>query len=665
MAWVALLGLPAMLAALFGLCVVLVRRAGLCPASAPLAALSLAGLVLFLGGLAGVLRPAALALLVLGLAGGGAEALVSRRRRGANALLAALGHPAAAAFWALALLLALYLARLQPVFLNFDEYSSWGTCARLMSLHHRLYTLCDAGLPWAMTELPALPLMSYLFQWAGDFAPWRAMFAADLLLLAACAAVGGCARRARTALPLMLAALLVPSLLSVAGHTALLSTAWLEFLGDLPAGMLFGGAVAFWLGARDRGPAPRWLCLPVVLLAANIKTNTLALGLAAAGLIALDALVFAPGGTSKNAGAVLGRLGFALACLAAPMAQYLLWSRHIAGVVRRNAASGGMGDTAGASLPQVVFGGVRMLLGLPVTEYFEARRELFRQYGDALAGAFWSRNVSMLGTGAAVAALVALLFAAALVLGPDARARARTALLGAGSALCFLGYWFMLWLSYAFLIKDSTPADPASYARYFGSYYAGWLLLGLGVLARACAAARRPVLGRAAALAAGTAFAAVFALRSESQFTIPGVSQGEYAAVRAEQAVAEQAAGLIAPGDRVFLIRQGDEGFYWFLYNQSLLPLHLVYGEGGATYGDPSHGDGDPYFAPYTAQEFAAMLADEGADWLLVARIDDVFVDSYAALFTDGLDAALQGPELYRATADGWAPAASLGEVTP
>ena len=154
----------------------------------------------------------------------------------------------------------------------------------------------------------------------------------------------------------------------------------------------------------------------------------------------------------------------------------------------------------------------------------------------------------------------------------------------------------------------------------------------------------------------------MFAVQGEPQFTILGVSEGEYAAVRAERAVAEAAAESIAPGARVFLVRQGDEGFYWFLYNQTLRPLDLVYGEGGATYGDPALTDGasDPYFAPYTAAEFAAMLQKEDITWVLAARVDDGFVASYHTLFTDGLAAAQNGPVLYQVTPEGLAPAVTL-----
>ena len=662
MAWGELLGLLVMLAALFGLSDLLARRAGVDAAAAPLAALALAELFLLAAGLLGVLRPAGLALAALGLLGGGVEAALARKK-GEPALPAALKAPAAKLFWAVALALAAGLWLLRPEFLNFDEYSFWGTAAKLTAENDALYTLCDAGLPWQMTEQAALPLTSYLFQLFGPFAPWRAIFAADILMLAALAAAAGCAKKARLAGPVFLAGLTVPTLVTVAGHTALLNTAWLEFLGDAPAGMLFGGAAAFWLAARDRGPAARWLTLPVVMLAANVKGNTFVLGLAAAGLAALDAVLFAPG-ERRGAKALVGRLGFGAAALAAPVAQYLVWGRHTAALVQRNAAAGGMGDTASASLPAVVVNGLKLLLGLPAESYFEARRELFWQYGDAMADAFFHRTLSVFGAGAAVAALVLAAFLAAVLLAPDKRARLRAALFAAGSSASFAGYWFILWLSYAFLLKDSTPETLASYPRYFASYYAGWLLLALAVLAVSCVSARRPVPGRAAALAAGAVFAAALAAGVEPQFTLLGAGGGEWAAVRSEVAVAKAAKEAVGPEEKVFLIRQGDQGFSWFLFNQQLCPA-LVYGEGGATFGEPALVEGMAYGAPYTAAELAAMLDKEQVDCLLVAAIDDIFEQSYAGLFADGLAAAKEGPTLYEKGEGGWTPAVSLaGEVT-
>ena len=143
-----------------------------------------------------------------------------------------------------------------------------------------------------------------------------------------------------------------------------------------------------------------------------------------------------------------------------------------------------------------------------------------------------------------------------------------------------------------------------------------------------------------------------------------GVGGGEYAPVRQELAVAKAAKAAIRPGQKVFLIHQGDEGFSWFLFNQQLCPA-LVYGEGGATYGEPALVEGMPYSAPYTEEEFSALLKAEQVDLLLVSRVNGIFEESYAALFTDGLAAAKQGPALYEKSEAGWTPAASLaGEVT-
>ena len=166
------------------------------------------------------------------------------------------------------------------------------------------------------------------------------------------------------------------------------------------------------------------------------------------------------------------------------------------------------------------------------------------------------------------------------------------------------------------------------------------------------------------AAAVGEAVTFTDAVGTEPQFTLLGVGGGEYAAVRGEVAVAKAAKETIEPGRKVFLIRQGDGGFSWFLFNQQLCPA-LVYGEGGATYGEPALVEGMAYGAPYTEEEFSALLKAEQVDLLLVSRVDDIFEESYAGLFTDGLAAAKAGPALYEKGEAGWTPAASLaGEVT-
>ncbi len=681
------------LLALLGYAVLLVRRGGLLAGLAPLAALSAVLLVLLAAGMMGGLWPAALALVLggwLALAGG---VLAFFKDRGNRAWVRNMFSPGSVLFWGGAVLLALRLAFLRPEFTAFDEYSFWGTAAKLMTLHDQLYTVCPSGVPWQMTQMASVPLASYFFQFFGEFAAWRAIFAADVLVLAGLAAVVCCAEKAgrRVWAPLALAALLLPTAFAATGHMSVLCTAWLEFMGDLPAGVLFGGAVAFWLAVRETPGAARWLALPVLCLAANIKSNTFVLALAAAGCIAVDCVFFAPRQAKKTDGlfsaasgaqpsdgaapgramagnraagalrAVCGRLGFAVSCFAAPAAQYLLWSGYTSSLVKANAAAGGLGDTANVTLPAVAYNGIKILLGGIGENYFEWHRQDLYDYRAAMRTAFFEKSISIFGSGFAVCLGIAAVFLLAAVLAPTVREKVRTVVLACCTAACFGGYWLMILFSYAFLMKDATVEGLVSYGRYFGSFYIGWLLLALAMLGRQAAAGRRRLLAHGGALLLAAAAAVLTFACLEPQFTVLGVDRGEYAETRREYAVAAQADAALPAGETVFLVYQGDQGQKWFTYEYALLPRILAYGAGGGTYGDPALQGTTPYFQPYTCEDFAALVAKSGAQYLLVVQSDDTFVQSYGALFADGLAAAQQGgPVLYRITAEGYTPYKTL-----
>ncbi|MCI2047010.1 MAG: hypothetical protein LKJ90_04775 [Faecalibacterium sp.] len=668
------------LLALLGFATLLVRRGGLSAGLAPLAALSLVLLVLLAAGMAGGLWPAALALVLAGWLALAASVAAFFRFRKNRGWLHEMFAPGSVLFWGGAVLLAARLAFLRPEFSAFDEYSFWGTAAKLMTLHDKLYTVCASGVPWQMTQLAAVPLASYFFQLFGDFAAWHAIFAADVLVLAGLAAVVCCAESAgrRVWAPLALVALALPTAFAATGHMSVLCTAWLEFLGDLPAGALFGGTVAFWLAVREKPGTARWLTLPVLCLAANIKSNTFVLALAAAGCIAVDAVCFAPRQAGQLAArpaqdkkglrakgnalrAVLGRIGFGAACFAAPAAQYLLWSAYTSGLVKANAAAGGLGDTANVTLPAVAYNGIKILLGGIGENYFEWHRQDLYDYRAAMRTAFFEKSVSIFGPGLAVCILIAAVFLLAAVLAPTVHEKVRTLVLAGCTAACFGGYWLMILFSYAFLMKDATVEGLVSYGRYFGSFYIGWLLLALAMLGRQAAAGRYHLLANGGALLLAAAAATLTFACFEPQFTILGVGRGQYAETRQEYAVAAQADAALPAGESVFLIYQGDQGQKWFTYEYALLPRILAYGAGGGTYGDPSLQGDTPYFQPYTRADFAALVAKSGAQYLLIVQSDDTFAQSYGALFTDGLAAAQQGkPVLYTVTAEGYAPYQTL-----
>lgn len=690
------------LAAVFAAGAWLTLKAKLPAALAPLCTLASVSVLLTLAGMAGVLRPAAAALYLLcfalggwalfdalrpapagkaalaGLPGGrGAAGDGSSLRGRWCAAARQLFTPGALVFWLLAVSFTVYFGVRQPLFSDFDEFSLWGTAAKLTSTQNVLYTEGEIGWPWQATQNCGLMTLSYFFQLFGRFAAWKTYVAYDLLLFACFAAVVGGVKWKDygLAFPMAVVCWLAPFLLTVYVRTLYVCHVYFTSYGDIPAGVVFGGAVAFWLCLRHEG-GPFGALLPVLALCANIKSNTFVLSLAAAGIVAVDLVLF--GGGSPWRRGLPRRVGRAGAAFAAPMAMYLLWGRYTGSLIVQNAEQGGMGSTS-EDLVTVAVNGVKMLLGLPVTDYYEARRARFGQAAADMLDAFVHTKITMLGSGLVVTGVIFCLFALAVLLLPDLRRRLRAALLWLLCAACFLAYNFMLVLSYAFVFTESQGAGLIDYNRYLYTYYLGWFLIALAVLGLAVRQSRRPLWGKAAVLGL-----AGLCLLCYGRYLSPYTSVldfddsefGEIAVYAEETEAVKQAIGADpartgpAEQQRVFLVSQGDNGLRWFNFSYEFLPLVLdysgrmrpedsagvEYGAGGGTFGLPELYNGSDYYHAYTADEFLETVLESGCGYLFAEKIDGIFTESYAALFADGLAAAADGPALYRVEADGFVP---------
>lgn len=670
-------------AALALLCAFFTLRCRLHSALAPLAALGCISLWLTLAGMAGLLLPAAWVLLAASALLGG-WALATRAKSGGWRLLFT---PGAALFWGLALSFAVYFAIRQPLFSDFDEFSLWGTAAKLTSLNNALYTTAEIGWAWQATQTPGLIVLGYFVQFLGAFAPWKVYLAYDILLFSCFAALLGRAgwRQWPLAVPLAVIGWVTPWFFTVYNRTIELCSVYMSSYGDIPSGIVLGGALAFWLAVREDGP--RWPLLPVLVLVGSIKSNTFVLALLAAGLCAADWLIFAPNGNFRQN--LAKRAGFAAALFAAPMAMYLAWGRYIAALVAKNAEAGGMGDTSLGTV-SVAVAGIKMLLGLPVGEVFRARQVQYTAAAAAMKDAFYSSRLSMLGVGegflrnrgvpdaivnamgAGVAgtALILLLFLAAFLLAGKGQLRRRIGLLALLSSAGFVAYNFMLALSYGFIFRPEQAERLTDYNRYINSFYLGWFLLALAALALALQAEGcRPALALAGR--GGLALLAVFMLlRMEQmvlpQFSVLGFSDASFADQRIQQARADAVMAAAEPGSRIFLVSQRDDGLEWFEYSYDLLPLVLDYsgdlerGGGGGTFGLAELRPGEEdylrwfYYHAYTAAEWEAAVRASGCRYIFVDRLDEIFVESYASLFADGLAEAMAGRTLlYEVTAEG------------
>ena len=161
-----LLCVMAALAALFLGSAALTLKARIPAGLAPLVTLSCIVAVLTLAGMAGVLYPAAWAVYALCAAGGVWALLLPKEDK--RRYYAQLATPGSVTFWALALAFAVYFFVRQPMATVSDEFSLWATAVKVTKVDNSLYSTATLGTPWAVTQNPGLPLLSYFFQFFGQ-----------------------------------------------------------------------------------------------------------------------------------------------------------------------------------------------------------------------------------------------------------------------------------------------------------------------------------------------------------------------------------------------------------------------------------------------------------------------------------------------------------------
>lgn len=658
--------------ALFGLCAFLTLKARLHSALAPLAALGITGIWFTLAGVADLLVAGGW-VFYLAAWGLGIFALVTKRSQARRLL-----SPGAVVFWGLAISFAVYFSIRQPMFHDFDEFSFWGPAAQMTSTTDHLYTICEYGTPWQATQNCGLIVLSYFVQFFGAFAPFKVYLAYDLLLFACIAALVGVIgfKHYRLALPMAVIGWCTPWFFTVYARTVAVDDTYMSAYGDVPAGMLAGGAVAMWIALRsEKGAGPRWAGLPVLALLANIKDNTFPIALIAAGCIAADAFLFDYKDRWKEG--LARRFGFAVLCLAVPLAQYKVWSSYIAMLVQKNAESGGTGVTSlspfGAALQ-----GTKMLLGLSVPEEYAARQEQFFAAIQSMWAAFLSKErlVSMVGQGVLVTGLILGMFVIALVFAKGMRQRMRVLCWMGLSTLGFAAYSYVITISYGFIFKPFQAEGLDDYNRYMDTYYIVWFLMAAAVLSWVVQTGRWRLLGQAGALA----FAGLMLLRVNMlvlpQMSVLGFSDATFADQYLIMEKVDAVKAQIDEDDRIFFVSQGDDGLLWFTYSCYFQPNILdysgweldeetgLYGAGGGTFCLPENmpevkEGGALYFHAYSTEDFAKAVAESGCEYIFVDKLDAGFVAGYGSLFTDGLAAAENGETLlYRITLDGYEPVA-------
>ena len=212
--------------ALFLLCAALTLKARVPAGMAPLTALSGIVAVFTLAGMAGVLYPAAWAVYLLCLAGG---IWAFWPRKGTAPDWRALFTPGSVLFWGMTVAFAVYFSIRQPMATGFDELNLWATAVKITKVDNSLYSTATLGTPWAVTQNPGLPLLSYFFQFFGNYTDWKIYLAYDALYFACFAAVLSALpwKKWRVAVPLAAVLWCTPFFFTIYNHTIYLADTYL------------------------------------------------------------------------------------------------------------------------------------------------------------------------------------------------------------------------------------------------------------------------------------------------------------------------------------------------------------------------------------------------------------------------------------------------------
>lgn len=527
-----------------------------------------------------------------------------------------------------------------PQFTFWDEFSFWGTASKLTTLHDTLYPAIESSMAGKLAYPPAIPLISYLFQFLSPvFCDWAAMAGYDVMLCACFGAVlsGLPVKKRRTGLFAGVLCLLLPVLFEAATLAGGLVFVYRTLLSETFLGCLFGAALAVWFSAKEKtgGTALRFaLVLTVLCLTKDVG---LVLTVAAALIAGADLLLFHRKNFHfyKLRGWLAVIAALALLLLLAGTA-YPGWNAYFgaAAAIDRTAGDG----AAGLTMQGVLLNGFKELLGI-------GRSAQFTQVTGNMARAYFTEKVSLLGSGFTTTLGIFAVCALSFLARPKGK-KAPAAVFFCTGLAGLAGMMLFHLFAYVYVFDAASGLSLIDYGRYLGLYYLGWTLGAFSLLFTA--AENR--LGRTAVMGGAAAVIAICACCAPLSHTLlaPGVAQSDQ-----RQLVnlrASQAAGLCGSEDKVFLVSQFDDARRWYMYAHQLEPVRMLPMLGGTLIAPGSDMGTAPDQKEVSPEQLRAWLKQQGCTYLLIDQAGEYDTQGYTALFTDGLRAYQQeGVRLYRA----------------
>lgn len=475
-------------------------------------------------------------------------------------------QPGVMLFAASCLMMLVYLSCAQPVMHEWDEFSFWGISQLLIKNHDQLYTYYSSSM-LGQSIPPALPVLSYIFQWGtGVFAEWVGFFAYDVLMFAAFSAftAGFDRKSANSAVFVYLLAFLTPFFFAISDFITYMKPVYISAYSDIPMALTFAGAVAVYFFSEKGNENAIIPVLPVLVFLTFTKDMGLALGCIALFVIFFDMLV------ARENFVFLKIKGFFGKCFAAAVmlftigGTYFGWGYHLGRVLAVNRTD--YGGSSGMGIVQVLLTGLKELLIGPKSERFIAIQDKF-------IPAFFDTKVSMIGSGRNVVLLIVAVFVLAFVFG-NRKGRKRSATMLFSTAVGFVGYYIFHLLLFVYILGDEAY-NLVSYDRYMYVYYIPWLMMAVFNLAMA---ARDGAKFWAKGALAGIVCCVLllFNIYTTPENIFTGVNGNSFTVRKDVAAKADHIRDAIGEDDVIFLYCGQDDGMRWFVYTYELIDNYII-----------------------------------------------------------------------------------------
>ena len=609
-----------MLAALlciYGFCSLLVNKAEISASAAPITVLCASMVWFSVVGMAGFLRVGGWLYFAAGLA-----VLVWQIVKNRDGAFRLWKEPSFLLFFGCSFFLVALFAVQKPMFYQWDEFTFWGSAAKVTFESGQLYPTVNSNMVTTAYP-PALPLLVYWFQFFGtQFAEWVGYAAYDILAVACVASL--CHKQRNSGCPIFLGVtgLLLPLFFELGASTGIASTVYLNLQADVTLGLLFGAALAVYYASQKRKQdiAVVWVILAALSL---VKDMGLALGLIAAGIMAVDFLC------CETALPLSKRLPISAAVFGALAAVVVVgwwgWSKYVGIVSGENRFDlGNTGESHSLGMGEMLVQGVKELLGIGTTEQFS-------QMGKAMLQAYWQRKICLLGSGLVVTVVIMALLAVAFIAG-DKKHKKRVVLYTVFSTGGFLAFWVFHWFLYLYVFKSLEGEQLKDYSRYFSEYYLGWLVGAMVLLAISQKSKLVDYVSAVFLCGIGGAIA----LRGQTVNNFMNYSNTFYQERLHVKQRAQQVNELVSPEDRIYPILQTNDGTRWYYYGYELESTLLkMYGGGDGSKENPYQPttaatltDGQQlglqrYEVTAKQQDLVNYLKETQATVLLVDRADD------------------------------------------